>query len=426
MSNNFQITQGSGTIVATEEGSGNENYQKIKLIDPTVGSTVPIGNSANPMKVDGSGVTQPISGSVSISNFPATQPISGTVTVGNASIAVTGTFYQATQPVSIATMPTTPVTGTFWQATQPVSASSLPLPSGAATESTLSGIKTDTDKLTFTSTRLLVDGSGVTQPVSGTFFQATQPVSATSLPLPTGAATESTLSSLNGKVTAVNTGAVTISTALPAGTNVIGHIVADSGSTTAVTGNVSVIQSTGTNLHTVVDSGTVTVSGTVTANIGTADTISTSAIQTNGTQKTQIVDGGGDVASVSSSTGAISVASVPSNLSVTATGAAAAAVTLTLPAVASQFHYIALIEIEAYTTAARTGGATPVLVTSTNLPASTVWTFATAAVVGSTDTKVYAPCAPIRSAAVNTATTIVCPATTGIIWRVNVFYSTGV
>ena len=35
--------------------------------------------------------------------------------------AVTGTFFQATQPVSIASMPSTPVTGTFWQATQPVS-----------------------------------------------------------------------------------------------------------------------------------------------------------------------------------------------------------------------------------------------------------------------------------------------------------------
>ncbi len=37
-------------------------------------------------------------------------------------------------------------------------------------------------------------------PVSGTFFQATQPVSAASLPLPTGAATETTLSALNTKV----------------------------------------------------------------------------------------------------------------------------------------------------------------------------------------------------------------------------------
>jgi len=42
--------------------------------------------------------------------------------------------------------------------------------------------------------------------------------------LPTGAATETTLSSLNGKVTACNTGAVTISSALPAGTNNIGDV----------------------------------------------------------------------------------------------------------------------------------------------------------------------------------------------------------
>jgi hypothetical protein len=42
--------------------------------------------------------------------------------------------------------------------------------------------------------------------------------------LPTGAATESTLNTLNGKVTACNTGAVTISTALPTGTNNIGDV----------------------------------------------------------------------------------------------------------------------------------------------------------------------------------------------------------
>lgn len=47
--------------------------------------------------------------------------------------------------------------------------------------------------------------------------------------LPTGAATESTLSTLNGKVTACNTGAVTISAALPAGTNAIGKLAANSG-----------------------------------------------------------------------------------------------------------------------------------------------------------------------------------------------------
>ena len=60
--------------------------------------------------------------------------------------------------------------------------------------------------------------------VTWAFFQATQPISAVGLPLPTGASTEATLSALNTKVTAVNTGAVTISTALPAWVNNIGTV----------------------------------------------------------------------------------------------------------------------------------------------------------------------------------------------------------
>lgn len=91
---------------------------------------------------------------------------------------VTGTFFQATQPVS----------GTFFQATQPILAASLPLPAGAATEASLAAISGQLPAL-LVGGRLSVDGSGVTQPVSGTFFQATQPVSAASLPLPTGAST---------------------------------------------------------------------------------------------------------------------------------------------------------------------------------------------------------------------------------------------
>lgn len=71
------------------------------------------------LKVDGSAVTQPVSGAF----WQATQPISGSVSVSNfpATQPVSGTFWQATQAVSIASMPSTPVTGTFWQATQPVS-----------------------------------------------------------------------------------------------------------------------------------------------------------------------------------------------------------------------------------------------------------------------------------------------------------------
>src|ERR1700676_3134715 len=45
----------------------------------------------------------------------------------------------------------------------------------------------------------------------------------------------------------------TVTVVQPTGTNL--HTVTDTGSTTAVTGNVTVVQPTGTNLHVVVDSG---------------------------------------------------------------------------------------------------------------------------------------------------------------------------
>jgi hypothetical protein len=109
-------------------------------------------------------------------------------------------------------------------------------------------------------------------------------------------------------------------------------------------------------------------------------------------------------------------------LSVTATAATGVAVTATMAAVAAEFHHIVLLEIAAYTTTARTGSATPILVTSTNLPGSPVWDFATAAAIGTTDTKIYSFGNTYRSSTSNTATTIACPATAGVIWRVNVMY----
>lgn len=113
--------------------------------------------------------------------------------------------------------------------------------------------------------------------------------------------------------------------------------------------------------------------------------------------------------------------------SITATGTAGASVTATLPAAgAGVFHYIEFLEITAYSTAARTGSATPIVVTSTNLPGNSAWTFATAAAIGSTDRYLVQPTHPIRCSAANTATTIVCPATSSVIWRVNIHYWTSV
>lgn len=196
--------------------------------------------------------TQPVSGTVaatqsgtwSISNLFA---LDTTVSTMSAKLpaALGAQTIAGSLAVNIASDQTVPVSGTFWQATQPVSIASSVAVTGPLTDTELratpvpvSGTVTANTGLSQPLTDTQLRATAV--PVSGTFWQATQPVSGTvaatqsgtwnitnisgTVSLPTGAATETTLSSLNGKVTAVNTGAVTISTALPAGTNTIGYI----------------------------------------------------------------------------------------------------------------------------------------------------------------------------------------------------------
>jgi hypothetical protein len=116
----------------------------------------------------------------------------------------------------------------------------------------------------------------------------------------------------------------------------------------------------------------------------------------------------------------------PANSAVSVTGAAAAAVTATLPAAgAGLFHYISRINIIAYATVARTGAATPVVVTSTNLPGGLAWTTPTAAAIGTQYETDIQLTSPLKSSAANVATTIVAPATASVIWRINVIYYTG-
>jgi hypothetical protein len=74
--------------------------------------------------------------------------------------------------------------------TQPVSAASLPLPTGAATEATLASLAAEDFATQTTLAALLTELQGKADLIE------TQPVSAASLPLPTGAATEATLASL--------------------------------------------------------------------------------------------------------------------------------------------------------------------------------------------------------------------------------------
>jgi hypothetical protein len=186
-----------------------------------------VNSTSGRLLVDGSGVTQPISGTVSVSNSSLAVTQSGTWSTGrtwtlssgtdSVSVVQSGTWNlnNISGTVSLPTGAATETTLSSLNSKDFATQTTLALikaktdnldvllstrtkssdiqtiagtitanagtnlnTSALALETTLSSVKTQTDKLTFTSSRLLVDGSGVTQPIS-----------AVSLPLPTGAST---------------------------------------------------------------------------------------------------------------------------------------------------------------------------------------------------------------------------------------------
>lgn len=107
----------------------------------------------------------------------ATKPLP--VDIKNTSVEVTGTFWQATQPVSVASIPSHPVTnaGTF-----AVQVTSAPTTTVTATQLDVDNLNATDDVVTVTGgagqtadVKVTLDGESV--PVTGTFWQATQPVS---------------------------------------------------------------------------------------------------------------------------------------------------------------------------------------------------------------------------------------------------------
>ena len=242
-----------------------------------VGGGTPNGSidTGNPLKIGGRAQSTPPSatadgnrvnawfnpnGALNV-NLPNSLPI-GTNTIGkvgidqsipgttnavlltNANIAVTGTFFQTTQPVSIATMPTTPVTGTFFQATQPVSLATN-TPTIAAGTSVIGkvGIDQTTDGTT-NAVRLLAETTKVIGTVNIATAQTIATVTTVSAvtaitnALPIGANTIGAVTNTNLDV-ALSTrlkpadtlaavtivGSVTsITNALPTGANTIGAV----------------------------------------------------------------------------------------------------------------------------------------------------------------------------------------------------------
>lgn len=104
----------------------------------------------------------------------------------------------------------------------------------------------------------------------------------------------------------------------------------------------------------------------------------------------------------------------------TVLGTAGAAATLTLASPGAGLrHYLTYLSINRFATALLTAGTAPVAVTTTNLPGTLAFSFpAEAAAQGTLDRWREDFAYPIAAAAQGTATTIVCPATTNVIWRI--------
>ena len=139
--------------------------------------------------------------------------------------------------------------------------------------------------------------------------------------------------------------------------------------------------------------------------------------------------GAADVSITSEAQGPLNtaIAAKPSTLLVTATAAVGVAVTATVPAVAGLRHILDFVKVTRSATAALTASATPVLVTTTNLPGLPALTFGQDAGgigVDKQDGFDFGS-SGLAASALGTATTVVCPAYVGVIWRVTVGYRLG-
>lgn len=290
----------SGTVAATQSGTWN-----VTNISGTV--SLPTGASTSALQTTGNSSLSSLdtkTPALGQALMAASRPV--VIASNQSAIPVTGTFFQATQPVSIAasvavTGPLTdaqlratpvPVSGTITATNASVGATGAAVPTSAS----LAGGSVTTGAPTYTNGQmsalslttaggLRVDGSGVTQPIS-----------AASLPLPTGAATQATLASI-----LTNTPAV-------------GQATMAASSPVVIASNQSAVP----------------VSGTVTANQGTPNT------NTNGWY-TRITDGTNNTVVKAASTAAVAsdpalVVAISPNNTVPVSFGSQAAVTGTLAA----------------------------------------------------------------------------------------------
>jgi hypothetical protein len=178
---NVPITPGSGAKVAVDTLPTGESVQLFKLVDGTADSSTPAVVVASAVAGTEAGlVTRPIP--------------SGTQAISVASLPL---------PAGAATETTLAAVNTKLGGTLAISAASLPLPASAAQDRTTAAAPAAvrlSDGASFLDPRDIADRTArllghvtvdnASLAVTGTFWQATQPISAASLPLPSGAAQE--------------------------------------------------------------------------------------------------------------------------------------------------------------------------------------------------------------------------------------------
>jgi hypothetical protein len=183
----------SGTVAATQSGawsvavSGTPTVSVSGTVPVSIAAVVAVNDNASSLTVDDGGSTLSVDDggfTLSVDDGGQSITVDGSVSVsgvtGSVEVANAGTFAVQAAQSGAWTVAVSSVGGTV-----AVSAASLPLPTGAATAAKQPALGTagtaSADVITVqgiaSMTALKVDGSAVTQPVSGTFWQATQPVS---------------------------------------------------------------------------------------------------------------------------------------------------------------------------------------------------------------------------------------------------------
>jgi len=194
----------TGTVAATQSGTWTVTG---------AGGTFPVTDSGGSLTVDA-----PVGTPVFVRLSDGASAIS-TLPVSLASVPSHDVTNAGTFAVQVTSMPTTTVSGTVaatqsgtWNITN--ISGTVSLPTGAATAAKQPALGTagtaSADVLTVqgiaSMTALKVDGSAVTQPVSGTFWQATQPVSIASTVTVTGTGGTFPVTDSGGSLTVDNAG----------------------------------------------------------------------------------------------------------------------------------------------------------------------------------------------------------------------------